>query len=178
MRVVDGPIELSISGIDSRCRDCYLEIAPGHCPATMHRRKRITELIMKIRLTELFAHLRVRPSDVESSGKTDAGPPPKPAPGLAASYPYHCVSIRPGKPGCARAVKLRGVRILSRSAPSLPLPGCTVASECTCRFQKYNDRRHIDRRLFGAEPDPRHFSGAQRRQLFGRRTTDPRPRAV
>jgi hypothetical protein len=127
---------------------------------------------MKIKLTELFARFPALQREAGAS-PVPCAPEPKATPGTFASYPYHAVAVKPGKASCARAIRLRGIRMLSRSAPSFPLPGCTAPHDCTCRFQKYNDRRHIDRRLFGTEPDPRHFSGMQRRQLFGRRATDP-----
>jgi|GEM_PF-1314867 len=92
-------------------------------------------------------------------------------------HPYHAVSITPGLMSCPQARKVRGVRFLSRVAPSLPLPNCTMSKECACRFQKHNDRRSGDRRLFGAKQDDRYFPGQERRRASGRRTTDPRPQA-
>lgn len=67
------------------------------------------------------------------------------------------------------------MRFLSREAPMLPLPACTMPDSCRCRFRKYNDRRQGDRRLFGSEPDRRWYAGEERRRLPGRRATDRKP---
>ena len=94
-----------------------------------------------------------------------------------ANYPFHAVSIKPGLLCCQRASKLRNVRFLSRAAPSIPLPACEMGKECTCRFEKHNDRRRGgDRRLFGSQPDGRFYSGNERRAT-GRRASDSRPQA-
>jgi hypothetical protein len=47
-----------------------------------------------------------------------------------------------------------------------------MPGECSCHFQKHNDRRQGDRRLFGSQPDDRFFSGVERRQTYGRRASD------
>ena len=94
-----------------------------------------------------------------------------------ANYPFHAVSIKPGLICCQRASKLRNIRFLSRAAPSIPLPACEMGKECTCRFEKHNDRRRGgDRRLFGSEPDGRYYSGNERRRT-GRRASDTQSRA-
>ena len=103
---------------------------------------------------------------------------PRVVPGRVANppHPYHAVSIRPGLMSCHRAGKLRNVRFLSNRAPAIPLPGCDMAKECSCHFDKHNDRRQGgDRRLFGCLPDSRYFSGQDRRRPGGRRASDPRP---
>jgi hypothetical protein len=58
---------------------------------------------------------------------------------------FHAVSIRPGVFACKAARELEGQRFLSNSAPRIPLPGCD-ASDCTCRFAHYADRRAGDDR--------------------------------
>jgi hypothetical protein len=55
---------------------------------------------------------------------------------------YHCVCVE--APGtsvcCARCEALRGRRFLVKTAPPLPVPGCT-AEVCTCRYVHFVDRR-------------------------------------
>ena len=55
---------------------------------------------------------------------------------------YHCVCVEPPGDGvcCTRCEELRGRRFLVKSAPPLPIPGCT-AETCTCRYVHYADRR-------------------------------------
>ncbi len=64
--------------------------------------------------------------------------------------PYHAVTVAPTLECCAAARATAEHPILSRSAPRLPLPGCSMPSECRCRFRKRNDRRSGERRFFGA----------------------------
>src|SRR5215210_8228059 len=124
---------------------------------------------MKIKIESLFGFLRPHNRDAEENV-----PAAVPLPGIAASFPYHGVSITPGKVSCQRAAGLRGIRMLSHLATSIPMPGCTMSNECTCRFKKYKDRRDRERRLFGANQDQRHFSGSEQRRALGRRATDAR----
>ena len=63
--------------------------------------------------------------------------------------PYHAVSVAATLECCAAARATTEHPILSRSAPRLPLPGCTMRSECRCRFRKRSDRRSGERRFFG-----------------------------
>ena len=58
---------------------------------------------------------------------------------------HHAVSILPGPRCCAEAKALRGHRFLSREAPVLPLKECG-RSDCTCRYEHYEDRRGSSRR--------------------------------
>lgn len=53
---------------------------------------------------------------------------------------YHAVSIAPGPRCCGAARELREVRFLSSEAPQLPLVACD-RTECTCRYEHYQDRR-------------------------------------
>jgi hypothetical protein len=134
----------------------------------------IIPLTMKI--GDFFASLRGRgrPSDDDEPARFTAPAARTAKP--ANAHPFHAVSVKPGLMSCQQARKLRSTRFLSRSAPPIPLPGCTLGKECTCGFQKHNDRRQGDRRLFGCEPDGRFFSGVERRN-GGRRATDPRKHA-
>ena len=69
---------------------------------------------------------------------------------------------------------LEGKRILATHAPSLPVPNCSMASECRCRFKKYADRREDEdgrRFKFGGERSA-WYAGGQRRKSKGRRRSD------
>src|SRR6185312_10613023 len=83
---------------------------------------------------------------------------------------YQAVTIVcPGK--CCAAVKsLAGQRFLAGSAPSLPLPACSLSNQCKCRFRKYDDRREENRRLPGELS--RWYGGAEKRRSRGRRGID------
>lgn len=131
----------------------------------------------KMKLGDLIATLSSRKRVRQGEEPARFAPPFVKVQTATNPHPYHAVSVTPGMMRCPKAAKLRGVRFLSRSAPSIPLPGCTMPQECACRFQKHNDRRHGDRRLFGCDPDDRYFSGTERRRSFGRRSTDPRPQS-
>jgi hypothetical protein len=63
---------------------------------------------------------------------------------------YHAVTVTAPIECCAAARATIEHPILSRAKPRLPLPGCTMPEECTCRFRKRNDRRSGERRFFGA----------------------------
>ena len=64
--------------------------------------------------------------------------------------PYHAVTVAPTLECCAAARATKERPILSRTSPRLPLPGCTMPNECTCRFRKRTDRRSGERRFFGS----------------------------
>jgi len=87
---------------------------------------------------------------------------------------YHAVSIRAGDPCCEAARQFGQLRILSAKAPSLPLPGCDVAT-CTCRYAHYSDRRSgTDRRAVYDLDRERDAEFVNRRRNHGRRSTDAR----
>lgn len=95
-----------------------------------------------------------------------------PARGPAATNnPYHAVSVLPGTNACAAAYRFSGQRFLSRQAPRLPLPSCDVAA-CGCRFKHHKDRRAGPRRNSDVGMVTAAFSGRERRQSRGRRSTD------
>jgi len=73
---------------------------------------------------------------------------------------------------CQAAREAENKRVLSVSAPTLPVAACTMPDECTCHFQKFNDRRQERRRIFGASKDSRYFGGTERRVSRGRRAAD------
>ena len=84
---------------------------------------------------------------------------------------YSAVSLVSSSGACAAVKALKGHRILAAAAPRLPLPGCSLPSQCKCRFQKYPDRRDDDegRRFDDASERARWFSGEERRSERRRR---------
>ncbi|HTV78657.1 MAG TPA: hypothetical protein VMF03_10385 [Steroidobacteraceae bacterium] len=103
--------------------------------------------------------------------KPAARPQPKPA---VAASPYGAVSVTPGIRSCPAARGSVGQRHLSRVAPRLPLPTCTMPAQCACRFKKVPDRRDGDRRQIGITETGRWFSGAEKRS-GGRRKAAKKP---
>jgi hypothetical protein len=101
-------------------------------------------------------------------GAKKAKAPQRPA---TPSSPYHAVSVLPGKGACAAAFRFAGQRFLSRQAPRLPLPSCN-AQTCGCRFKHHKDRRAGPRRNSDVGMMTLGFSGRERRQSRGRRSTD------
>ena len=95
------------------------------------------------------------------------------------SNPFHAVSIvtPPGASVlrgtvCHAAAASAGQRFLAAGAPQLPFPGCPV-SECRCRYQHHEDRRHSPRRSVDAGVHPSiGWYQAERRGRRGRRETD------
>ena len=84
--------------------------------------------------------------------------------------PFHAVSIESGAKACAAVRDLEGKRILSASAPMLPLQGCTCTT-CRCRYVHHSDRRiSHDRRVNFANPHAHAMK--DRRVNGGRRMTD------
>lgn len=80
---------------------------------------------------------------------------------------FHAVSIRPGLESCEAAKKLKGKRLLSKNAPSLPLPQCGVA-DCQCWYEHFADRRLDDRRAHGRT----NYAGHERRVRNDRRQVE------
>lgn len=88
---------------------------------------------------------------------------------------YHAVSLEFSGNACEAATAMKGKRILSSTAPRIPLPEC-AAAECKCRFIHHNDRRQAsDRR----SPYRQSISGdtgeyrKERRHRGDRRNDDP-----
>jgi hypothetical protein len=69
-----------------------------------------------------------------------------PAKAKPAGGRFGAVEIRVRAGACQAARALEGRRYLSKEAPALPLPACTVA-QCSCKFTKWSDRRAEHRRL-------------------------------
>jgi len=60
---------------------------------------------------------------------------------------FRCVEIKTDGRACEHVQSLKNKRILVEFAPLIPLNNCD-ATECNCRYVRYNDRRSgIDRRL-------------------------------
>jgi hypothetical protein len=85
---------------------------------------------------------------------------------------FHSVSVLPGPAACSAARSIATERILSRSAPLLPLGECTMPGQCQCTYRKFDDRRAGPRR--SGERGLRHepWPQRERRRLGGRRGTD------
>lgn len=91
-----------------------------------------------------------------------------------ASTKFSAVTIETGTRHCAAIEALVGKRILATDAPTLPMPSCSMAPACRCRFKKYVDRREDEdgRRFnFGSERSA-WYAGGQRRKSKGRREKD------
>ena len=58
-----------------------------------------------------------------------------------APSPYRALEIIPGPRACAVAKRFAKHRFLLGEAPSPPLAGCDQQGSCTCKFQKFPDRR-------------------------------------
>jgi hypothetical protein len=85
---------------------------------------------------------------------------------------FRAVSLAPRLICCAAAQRATGRRFLLREAPRLPLGGCTMPTNCSCKFRKDADRRDCDRRLFGAAEINRWFVGTDNRKRGGRRQSN------
>lgn len=59
---------------------------------------------------------------------------------------YRALEIIPGPRACAVAKRFAKHRFLLGEAPTPPLAGCDQQGSCTCKFQKYADRRTEFRR--------------------------------
>jgi len=91
---------------------------------------------------------------------------------IDAADDFRAVSIAPSIMCCTAATQVAGRRYLSRQAPRLPLPTCTMPTRCSCKFLKNRDRREGDRRLFGAAETNRWFAGTDNRKRLCRRSSD------
>jgi hypothetical protein len=91
-----------------------------------------------------------------------------------AASKFPAVTIAMGTRHCPAVESLEDLRILATQAPTLPMPNCSMAAECRCRFKKYVDRREDEdgrRSKFGAERSA-WYAGGQRRKSRGRRPQD------
>lgn len=85
---------------------------------------------------------------------------------------YHSVLVVPGKAGCTAARAIATERILSSSAPLLPLPDCPTPGTCDCTYRKFDDRRAGPRRSSERGTPSQRWTERDRRRLGGRRATD------
>jgi hypothetical protein len=85
---------------------------------------------------------------------------------------FRAVEIAPSIMCCAAATNATGTPYLLREAPRLPLDGCTMPTNCSCKFRKNADRRDSDRRLFGATETNRWFAGVDSRARGSRRSEE------
>jgi hypothetical protein len=85
---------------------------------------------------------------------------------------FRAVEIAPSLMCCAIAMQVRGKSYLLRDAPRLPLRGCTMPIQCSCKFRKNADRRDGDRRVFGTTETNRWFAGVDGRKRASRRLTE------
>lgn len=85
---------------------------------------------------------------------------------------FRAVEIAPSIMCCAAATRVTGRAYLMREAPRLPLYGCTMPTNCTCKYHKNADRRDGDRRLFGTTETKRWFGGLDSRKRVGRRLAE------
>jgi len=105
-------------------------------------------------------HPATKPTRIEKPKRPNAG------------GDFRAVEIAPGIMCCAEAVRATGRPHLMRAAPRLPLYGCTMPTNCACKFRKNADRRDSDRRLFGATETNRWFAGVDSRACRGRRSAE------
>ena len=85
---------------------------------------------------------------------------------------FRAVEIAPSVMCCAAAKQITGRFYLLRQAPRLPLMGCTMPTNCSCKFRKTADRRESDRRLLGATEINHWFAGVEGRKRQGRRSAE------
>jgi hypothetical protein len=88
---------------------------------------------------------------------------------------YRAVSIQCRDNGCAAAKALAGKRLLTATAPTLPVPGCDAAN-CQCSYSHHGDRRAEDddrRSVHGLRTELyTRTAGEERRERRGRRKDD------
>ena len=86
---------------------------------------------------------------------------------------YQAVSIRHATRCCQAASDADEQRFLSTEAPTLPLTECSAPGQCRCKYRYHTDRREDYRRDTDFGLPERGFFGGNRRNLTGRRTSDP-----
>jgi hypothetical protein len=93
---------------------------------------------------------------------------------MAQTKRFSAVAIVAPSRRCDAASAVESKRILSASAPKLPMPECTIPEQCRCRFQKFDDRREDEqgRRFRYGQESNAWYAGSQRRKSHGRRTSD------
>jgi hypothetical protein len=71
---------------------------------------------------------------------------------------------------CAAVREQSQTRYLCNKAPMLPLPDCSNASQCRCKYRHWQDRRQEDRRALKWGIASLYFNGADRRSDAERRS--------
>jgi len=87
---------------------------------------------------------------------------------------YRAVSLSPARGCVAAATGATRRRYLLRDAPRLPLTGCSLSGQCTCKFRKHADRRDDERRMFGTATVGTWYAGTERRSARCRRRSRSR----
>jgi hypothetical protein len=86
---------------------------------------------------------------------------------------WHAVGIKTKGVCCEAVQAYRTTRFLSKEAPRLPLPECTVSDTCSCVYKHHADRRAQPRRQDERDGLRRSSKVAQERRLSrDRRKTD------
>jgi hypothetical protein len=118
-------------------------------------------IIVKLRRQETTSNNRPSPTGRHEMAKTGSQ--------------FHAVSLQFPDSACEAAKAMAGKRILSSSAPRIPLPECDLP-ECKCHFAHHKDRRRgEDRRgqvrqdVFGTTG---RYAGKERRYRGDRRDSD------
>ena len=89
-----------------------------------------------------------------------------------ATQTWHAISVVASVHACPAARALRGVRILSAQAPTLPLNDCIQRSSCICTYKHHKDRRAGPRRAWERSGFIRAIPVVERRVNPGRRAND------
>ena len=103
---------------------------------------------------------------------TRSKPSARAAAGASRVNAYQAVSIIHSRKACPAALAEGDRRFLARRAPTLPLPDCDRPERCTCRFQKYPERRTGSQRLEKVNGVGRWYPGLEKRLKKGRRLVD------
>jgi hypothetical protein len=89
--------------------------------------------------------LKMRPAGKSSRGRAGAATGAEVGRPAKARASFHSVSISMDASPCHAIRKYEGKRLLSNEAPGLPLPDCDQ-SNCSCRFEHFDDRRDAGNR--------------------------------
>ncbi|HZF18059.1 MAG TPA: hypothetical protein VE046_19185 [Steroidobacteraceae bacterium] len=85
---------------------------------------------------------------------------------------WHAIHIAAGTNACPAALEIGKRRFLSKEAPKLPLPECTMPASCRCAYKHHTDRRAAPRRWSDQGGAARVRPQGERRGPRGRREDD------